>query len=255
MCRSQRSRPGTASPETSRRGRRPCGRDRQSPHRSPRTDSRTKLRARGQHLRACRRRVEGFWVPGAGPGNGCGWSFAFGWSLASCSLRRVCCLVAPRYGVPFVGPRVWKGVGTLLTPGVQPAEGARYILDFLGSRRVLKHGTRQGRPQRQTELAASPVECDFCLMSDCTNGASPIPRKRHPLALRLQCRKEWVEGQGTLTEVAARHNVPPQTVVAWYRREHWATARNRWREKQWCDNEAPVKSPATPPCKWDCRGS
>ena len=71
--------------------------------------------------------------------------------------------------------------------------------------------------------------------------ASATPRTRHPLALRLQCRKEWVEGQGTLSEIARKHNVPPQTVVAWYRRENWTAARNRWREKQLCDNDAPAK--------------
>jgi transposase-like protein len=73
------------------------------------------------------------------------------------------------------------------------------------------------------------------------------PRTRHPLALRLQCRKEWVEGQGTLAEIARKHSVPPQTVVAWYRREAWTAARNRWREKQLSDNGAPAKPPAYAP--------
>jgi len=74
--------------------------------------------------------------------------------------------------------------------------------------------------------------------------APATPRTRHPLALRLQCRKQWVEGQGTLSEIAGKHNVPPQTVVAWYRRENWTAARNRWLEKQLSDNEAPPKPPA-----------
>ena len=75
--------------------------------------------------------------------------------------------------------------------------------------------------------------------------ASATRRIRHPLALRLQCRKEWTEGQGTLGEIAAKHNVPAQTLVAWYRREGWSAARNRWRDKQLSDNVAPVKPPAT----------
>jgi transposase-like protein len=77
--------------------------------------------------------------------------------------------------------------------------------------------------------------------------APATPRTRHPLALRLQCRKEWVEGQGTLSEIAGKHNVPPQTVVAWYRRENWTAALNRWLEKQRSDNEAPAKPPAYAP--------
>jgi hypothetical protein len=47
--------------------------------------------------------------------------------------------------------------------------------------------------------------------------------------------------QGTLKEVALRHGIPPQTVIAWYRREDWASARNRWREKQLSDNDAPTQ--------------
>jgi transposase-like protein len=77
--------------------------------------------------------------------------------------------------------------------------------------------------------------------------ASTVPRTRHPLALRLQCRKEWVEGQGTLAEIAGKHNLPPQTLTAWYRRENWTAARNRWLEKQRSDNEAPAKPPAYAP--------
>jgi hypothetical protein len=54
-----------------------------------------------------------------------------------------------------------------------------------------------------------------------------MPRTRHPLALRLQCRKEWVEGQGTLAQIAKRHCVPEQTLIAWYRRDNWTASRNR----------------------------
>src|SRR5262245_37180172 len=63
-------------------------------------------------------------------------------------------------------------------------------------------------------------------------------RVRHPLALRLQCRKEWVEGQGTLAEIARKHGVPLHTLTAWYRRENWSEARERWYEKQLSDNQA-----------------
>lgn len=73
--------------------------------------------------------------------------------------------------------------------------------------------------------------------------ASATPRTRHPLALRLQARKEWTEGEGTLAEIAKKHSVPPQTLVAWYRRENWTAARSRWREKQLSDNETPAKPP------------
>ncbi len=74
--------------------------------------------------------------------------------------------------------------------------------------------------------------------------APATPRTRRQLALRLQCRNEWATGQGTLAEVAKRHNVPPQTLVAWYRRENWTDARNRWLAKQLSDNETPAKPPA-----------
>jgi len=77
--------------------------------------------------------------------------------------------------------------------------------------------------------------------------ASAIPRTRHSLALRLQCRKEWVEGQGTLAQVANRHSVPSSTLIAWYRREKWSAARSRWLEKQLSDSETPIKPPAYPP--------
>lgn len=79
------------------------------------------------------------------------------------------------------------------------------------------------------------------MTSECTPAAPATPRTRHPLALRLQCRNEWVTGQGTLAEVAKRHNVPPQTLVAWYRRENWTDARARWLERQLSDNETPAK--------------
>jgi transposase-like protein len=52
-----------------------------------------------------------------------------------------------------------------------------------------------------------------------------------------------VEGQGTLGEIARKHNVPPQTLVAWYRRENWTAARNHWHEKQLSDNDTPTKPP------------
>src|SRR6266446_4251643 len=77
--------------------------------------------------------------------------------------------------------------------------------------------------------------------------AAAIPRTRHPLALRLQCRKEWVEGQGTLKEIARKHNVPLQTLIAWYRRDGWTDARKRWLRKQLSDNETPTQPPACTP--------
>jgi len=84
--------------------------------------------------------------------------------------------------------------------------------------------------------------------------ALTVPRTRHSLALRLRCRKEWVQGQGTLAEVAIRNGVPVQTLVAWYRREDWTTARNRWLKKQLSDNETqttPPACPANPTNNWD----
>ena len=81
---------------------------------------------------------------------------------------------------------------------------------------------------------------------ECPTVAPVTPRTRHPLALRLQCRRERVEGQGTLSEIAEKHSVPPQTLVAWYRRDNWTAARDRWREKQLCDNDAPTKPPTMP---------
>jgi transposase-like protein len=71
--------------------------------------------------------------------------------------------------------------------------------------------------------------------------APQISRTRHTLALRLQCRKEWMEGHGTLVQVARKHGVPNSTVIAWYRRDGWTAARKRWYEKQLSDNEAPAK--------------
>jgi hypothetical protein len=74
-----------------------------------------------------------------------------------------------------------------------------------------------------------------------------MSRTRHPIALRLQCRKEWVEGQGTLSEIAAKHHLAKTTVIAWYRREGWSPARKRWHTKQLSDNEAPAKPPSYTP--------
>jgi len=85
------------------------------------------------------------------------------------------------------------------------------------------------------------------MSAECATVALKANHKHHPLALRLQCRKEWVEGQGTLSQIAGRHSVPPQTLVAWYRRDNWTAARDRWREKQLCNNDATTKPPAMPP--------
>jgi hypothetical protein len=79
------------------------------------------------------------------------------------------------------------------------------------------------------------------MSAECTTVAPRAKHKHHPLALRLQCRKEWVEGQGTLAEVAERHGIPRQTLIAWYRRDHWSPARERWWAKQMCDSDAPAK--------------
>jgi transposase-like protein len=87
----------------------------------------------------------------------------------------------------------------------------------------------------------------FDMTTDCTITARAARRTRHPLALRLQCRKEWVEGQGTLAEIAQKHGIPEYTLVAWYRRENWTPARNRWLEKQRSDYDAPVKASLVPP--------
>jgi hypothetical protein len=72
-------------------------------------------------------------------------------------------------------------------------------------------------------------------------------RTRHPIALRLLCRKEWVEGLGTLSEIAAKHRLAHSTVIAWYRRESWSAARKRWHAKQLSDSEAPAKPPSYTP--------
>jgi hypothetical protein len=72
-------------------------------------------------------------------------------------------------------------------------------------------------------------------------------RTRHPLALRLLCRREWVEGQGTLSEIAEKHQLAHSTVIAWYRRDNWTAARNRWLAKQLSDSEPPAKPPSYTP--------
>jgi transposase-like protein len=77
--------------------------------------------------------------------------------------------------------------------------------------------------------------------------APAMNRTYHPLALRLQCRKEWVEGQGTLAEIAKKHGVPESTVIAWYRRDNWTASRNRWLAKQLSDNETPASPPSYAP--------
>jgi hypothetical protein len=56
-----------------------------------------------------------------------------------------------------------------------------------------------------------------------------------------------VEGQGTLSETAARHHLAHSTVIAWYRRDNWTAARNRWLAKQLSDNEPPAKPPSYTP--------
>jgi transposase-like protein len=83
--------------------------------------------------------------------------------------------------------------------------------------------------------------------ADCTVQAPATHRIRHPIALRLQCRKEWVEGQGTLAQIAKRHGVPESTVIAWYRRDNWTASRNRWLAKQLSDNEPPPSPPSYAP--------
>jgi hypothetical protein len=83
--------------------------------------------------------------------------------------------------------------------------------------------------------------------ADCTAQASAPHRVRHTLALRLLCRKEWVEGHGTLAQIAKRHGVPEQTLIAWYRRDNWTASRNRWLAKQLNDNEAPPSPPSYAP--------
>jgi transposase-like protein len=87
----------------------------------------------------------------------------------------------------------------------------------------------------------------FIMNADCTVPAPPTHRVRHPLALRLQCRKEWVEGQGTIAEIAKKHGVPESTVIAWYRRDNWTASRNRWLAKQLSDNEPPASPPSYAP--------
>lgn len=87
----------------------------------------------------------------------------------------------------------------------------------------------------------------FIMNADCTVQAPATHRIRHTIALRLQCRKEWVEGQGTLAQIAKRHGVPEQTLIAWYRRENWTASRNRWLAKQLSDNETPAKPPSYAP--------
>jgi hypothetical protein len=77
--------------------------------------------------------------------------------------------------------------------------------------------------------------------------ATPLmTRTRHPLALRLLCRKEWVEGQGTLSEIAEKLQLAHSTVIAWYRRDNWTAARNRRLAKQLSDSEPPVKPQSCP---------
>jgi hypothetical protein len=61
------------------------------------------------------------------------------------------------------------------------------------------------------------------MIPDCTATAPETLRTRHPLALRLQCRKEWVEGQGALAEIGQKHatpkgnapNLEPKTLQMW----------------------------------------
>jgi hypothetical protein len=65
--------------------------------------------------------------------------------------------------------------------------------------------------------------------------------------MRLQCRNEWTEGQGTLSQIAQRHSIARQTVIAWYRRENWTAARNKWIEAQRCDSAALHTHPEKPP--------
>jgi hypothetical protein len=97
-------------------------------------------------------------------------------------------------------------------------------------------------------LAPIPQAGDvFAMTADCTAKATATRRTRHPLALRLQCRKEWVEGQGTLAEIAQKHNIPEYTLVSWYHRENWTPARNRWLDKQRSDYDAPVKASLVTP--------
>jgi len=71
----------------------------------------------------------------------------------------------------------------------------------------------------------------------------PKSAKHHPLAVRLECRREYVEGRGSLSEIAARHSIPHQTLRSWCWDGEWTAARNRWKNRQL---EEPPSAPVTP---------
>jgi transposase-like protein len=103
-------------------------------------------------------------------------------------------------------------------------------------------------PWKTASQLALALEKDLFIMNaDCTVQAPATHRIRHPIALRLQCRKEWVEGQGRLAQIAKRHGVSEQTLIAWYRRENWTASRNRWLAKQLSDTEPPANPPTCAP--------
>lgn len=53
------------------------------------------------------------------------------------------------------------------------------------------------------------------------------PSKPHPIALRLEVRREYVTGHGALVDLAAKHGLPPATVADWSKQGRWSEARRR----------------------------
>ena len=77
----------------------------------------------------------------------------------------------------------------------------------------------------------------------CTKSQPQTPRSRPAAAMPPRMGR----GTGHPGRSRSRHGVPAQTVVTWYRRDNWTPARDRWRGKQLCGNEAAAKPLAMPP--------
>jgi uncharacterized protein YjcR len=56
--------------------------------------------------------------------------------------------------------------------------------------------------------------------------------KNHPPALRLACRREYIHGEGTLPQIAAKYELKPSTVHRWSIAEGWGRLRASWIEQQ-----------------------
>jgi transposase-like protein len=68
-------------------------------------------------------------------------------------------------------------------------------------------------------------------------------RRQHSLKSRLAIRRDYVEGGGPLTTIAAAHGVSRETVKGWATAGQWGSARRRWATRQIAEPPTPSLPP------------